>query len=495
MKWMYAFAGVACALLGLATHASAITFSYTGSLTQVAALDPENPFPIEPDFGTPFSGTYTFNGTAADGIPADPATGSYISNGAPYQLTFSVAGRSFTYGGVALGVTNGDSSIGFGSDEYLFGFTQAGAPTPMISARITDPTGTMFGNDHLPLTPVPLPAPEFTFFMFSDIVDGNQVELEGVLTSLTCREGCATAVPQPLTVTLLAAGLGVLALRHIRTIRRRDEMTLRAITTRSSLLAALLIVGLASSAHAVDGVVLIDQNRALAGGVTPGDAPGFPISINTPGIYKLGSNLVVPNENTTAIMVNVDNVTIDLNGFAILGPNVCFADGTHVAQPCTRPGTGYGIDAGTGNPALVNNTRVSNGTIDGVGFIGVFANVNARIERMNISNSGSSGIYTFGGVIIDTLVRGNGDTGIVTTGAVITGTRSVFNRGYGIQTGNASILSGNVVQTNLSYGLVLTANTRYVDNVVGDNNGGSGNPQISGGTQAGVNTCGTTACP
>ena len=258
----------------------------------------------------------------------------------------------------------------------------------------------------------------------------------------------------------------------------------------------LLVLAAAPTAvQAVDGVTLIDQNRALAGGVTPGDAPGFPVTINLPGIYKLGSNLVVPNENTTAIQVNVNNVSIDLNGFAILGPNVCATDGTHVADPCTRPGTGYGIDAGSGTPLLVNNTRVSNGTIDGVGYIGIFANVNARVERMNVSNNGSFGIYTFGGVILDTLVRANGDTGIVTTGAVINGSRSIFNRGYGIVTQSASILTGNIVSTNLLHGLVLTGNTRYTDNVIENNNGGSANPQISGGTAAGVNTCGTAACP
>ena len=169
------------------------------------------------------------------------------------------------------------------------------------------------GNDHLPLTPVPLPDPVWTWFMFSDIVDDNQVEFEGRLTSLTCTAGCApTAVPEPLTMTLLGAGLGVLAWRHIRS-RRRDLMTVtvRSTIARSLMLTALLIVGAAPTAHAVDGVVLIDQNRALAGGVTPGDAPGFPVVINTPGIYKLASNLVVPNENTTAIQINVDNVTID----------------------------------------------------------------------------------------------------------------------------------------------------------------------------------------
>ena len=41
------------------------------------------------------------------------------------------------------------------------------------------------------------------------------------------------------------------------------------------LLAAGLIIAGTASVGAVDGVILIDQNRALAGGITPGDAPGF----------------------------------------------------------------------------------------------------------------------------------------------------------------------------------------------------------------------------
>ncbi len=42
-----------------------------------------------------------------------------------------------------------------------------------------------------------------------------------------------------------------------------------------------------SPAGAVDGVVLIDQNRALAGNVTPGDTPGFPVTISLSGSYRL----------------------------------------------------------------------------------------------------------------------------------------------------------------------------------------------------------------
>jgi hypothetical protein len=249
------------------------------------------------------------------------------------------------------------------------------------------------------------------------------------------------------------------------------------------------------TANAVDGVLLINQSNAIAGNVTPGDTAGFPVSINLPGIYKLSSNLVVPNENTTAIQINVNNVTIDLNGFAILGPNVCATDGFSVAQPCTKPGNGMGIDGGTLVPFNVENTRVMNGTIDGMGNIGIFANVNARVEKMNVSSNGSYGIYTFGGVILDTLVRGNGNTGITTTGAIIRDSRSIFNRGYGMQTTTFSVISGSVVATNMSYGLVMSSNTRYVDNLIDNNNGGIANPQIAGGTHTGDNTCGGAPCP
>src|SRR5438477_1054895 len=76
-------------------------------------------------------------------------------------------------------------------------------------------------------------------------------------------------------------------------------------------------------AFAVDGVLLIDQNRALAGNVTPGDTPGFPVTISQSGSYRLSGSLTVPDMNTTAIQITADNVTLDLNGFSIIGPVAC----------------------------------------------------------------------------------------------------------------------------------------------------------------------------
>ena len=78
-----------------------------------------------------------------------------------------------------------------------------------------------------------------------------------------------------------------------------------------------------TSLFAVDGIVLIDQSHALAGGITPGDAAGFPVTISQPGSYRLSGNLIVPDMNTTAIVITADGVTLDLNGFSIMGPVVC----------------------------------------------------------------------------------------------------------------------------------------------------------------------------
>jgi hypothetical protein len=73
-----------------------------------------------------------------------------------------------------------------------------------------------------------------------------------------------------------------------------------------------------SPAFAVDGVILIDQNKALAGNVSPGDAPGFPVSIRRPGSYRLAGNLTVPS-GLNGIEITESNVTVDLNGFSLLG--------------------------------------------------------------------------------------------------------------------------------------------------------------------------------
>ncbi|HZO55191.1 MAG TPA: hypothetical protein VFB63_20955 [Bryobacteraceae bacterium] len=117
----------------------------------------------------------------------------------------------------------------------------------------------------------------------------------------------------------------------------------------------LLFAGLATSVFAVDGVVLIDQNRALAGNVTPGDTPGFPVTLSQPGSYRLSGNLSVPS-GQNAILIAAQNITIDLNGFSITTP--------------VQLQIGGAIGIVSNGIALPNNIKIHNGTIEG--FIGPF---------------------------------------------------------------------------------------------------------------------------
>ncbi len=82
----------------------------------------------------------------------------------------------------------------------------------------------------------------------------------------------------------------------------------------------LLLLAVAHPAFASDGVSEINQTGATQTGCFSGDTTGFPVTITTPGSYRLTSRIVLPNENTDGIVVSTSSVTLDLNGFEIGGP-------------------------------------------------------------------------------------------------------------------------------------------------------------------------------
>src|ERR1051325_5660507 len=145
-----------------------------------------------------------------------------------------------------------------------------------------------------------------------------------------------------------------------------------------------ILTCVAVPAYAVDGVVLISQATSLHGNVTPGDLPGFPVTISVPGSYKLSSNLTVPDVDTTAIEVTATNTTIDLNGCSIIGPTVC----TGVPATCSSSGNGIGISA-----ISKFGIKVFNGNIQGMGGFGILASIlDSLVERVNASSNGKEGI-------------------------------------------------------------------------------------------------------
>lgn len=259
---------------------------------------------------------------------------------------------------------------------------------------------------------------------------------------------------------------------------------------------ALLLLWAAPSVYAVDGVVLIDQTRALAGGVTPGDTPGFPVTITQRGSYRLSGNLNVPDGNTTAIDVRADFVTIDLNGFSIIGPADCSGVGT-----CKGFGNGHGIvagDIGSTPPRIYFNITIRNGTIQGMGYDGIFLFGDALvIENMTLRSNAGNGAQIYrsgpsiaqGGVIVrHNNMHLNGFAGIDVEMGLVTENTISQNR-YGIRIPHG-LIRQNVVTYN-SIGLQFFGTAAYGDNAFW------GNQQHvePGGVNLGRNACDAALCP
>ena len=256
------------------------------------------------------------------------------------------------------------------------------------------------------------------------------------------------------------------------------------------LLTLTILQGLAGMAQAVDGVFLIDQARALAGGITPGDAPGFPVTISQPGSYRLMGNLTVPDQNTSGIVITANDVTVDLNGFAIIGPNVC--TGVPVTS-CSNIGTGIGIQGDDRDRITVKDGKVA-----GMGSNGILLGASARVEKIQAEMNGCQGILVRShGFVSGNTVSRNG--GAFCGGIVIDGTGMAINnivygnQFRGMDIGNSTeggVVVGNLIRSNGEVGLVIRGDGGYSNNVIIGNNSA-----VSGGHQMGSNVCNGALCP
>jgi hypothetical protein len=243
-----------------------------------------------------------------------------------------------------------------------------------------------------------------------------------------------------------------------------------------ALFAALALVEVSPAAAAgangssSPGVINIDQAKAEAGGVTANDTPGFPVTISQSGTYRLTSNLVVGNPNTTVIEVTADNVTLDLNGYAILGATSCSGEPT----VCYPVGSGDGVRFTPANRKA--NLAISNGTIRGMGGGGI-----------NVHTASS-------GFLVDNVrVVSNGGWGMVLNGANVTNSVVMRNGVHGIGA-HSSLISGNTIVANGGAGLFLVRSGFGGNSLVGNNAGGM---QLSLTESAPVapNFCNVALCP
>ena len=214
----------------------------------------------------------------------------------------------------------------------------------------------------------------------------------------------------------------------------------------------LLQLSLASLALAVSGSsafaqATIDQNKALAGNITPGDAPGFPISINHPGHYKLTGNLQVPL-GVDGIVINSPGVTLDLNGFSVIAPGYCTLQPNPEMVMCSGGAASRGITGYGG-------TVLRNGFVRGFNTAGVELNANSSkgniVQGVHVSHISGRAMVLDEGIVIDSHVEWS-VRGIKVIEGIVRGTRvarvgSEFDSEPAIK---ASLIENSAVHSSLA---------------------------------------------
>jgi hypothetical protein len=244
-------------------------------------------------------------------------------------------------------------------------------------------------------------------------------------------------------------------------------------TAMRSTLIPMLLLALAGPAFAVDGVLEINQTCAIQTGCFSGDTPGFPVTISTPGSYRLTSNLrrsiqLGGSQSAHFIEILADDVSVDLAGFLI-------ACATVLGGSCSGSGSGSGVSAAS----TIEGATVKNGSITGMAGNGVTLGDLTRIRNMRITECGGYGVSMRGSsLLIHSTITRNSMSGVRTFA-------------------EASLVIDNVINDNVGFGISGSGGTSYKGNVLRGNNGVS-ETQVNPGsaTEIGGNYCGSdTVCP
>jgi parallel beta-helix repeat protein len=182
----------------------------------------------------------------------------------------------------------------------------------------------------------------------------------------------------------------------------------------------------------------------------------LPYTISASGSYYLTDDLTAGG---TGITVEASNVTIDLMGRELIGPD---------------SGVSYGIYMNG-----CRNVEIRNGTVRNFGSHGVYeANANSskehRLNGVQAMSNGGKGIFLRGsGHLVQNCVAArNGSDGIdVEYGSTLTGNTAYENQGTGIMAGGGCELTGNVIEDNQGNGIYTSSSCTVISNTTSHNQG------------------------
>ncbi len=196
-------------------------------------------------------------------------------------------------------------------------------------------------------------------------------------------------------------------------------------------LATLATLALAATAQAQ--VITIDQAKAMAGNVTPGDTPGFPVTISQPGSYRLMSNLTVADVLAHGILIDANGVTIDLNGFSITGARCVSGGRCHIGNG------GAGIVGG-------RNVSILNGTVTNFADSGIHIAEQVSLVGVRSHRNGRCGAIVNGDSLVrDSALTANAYCGLWISSGVARNNLISRNATFQVHSAGQGLFSGNNV--------------------------------------------------
>lgn len=233
---------------------------------------------------------------------------------------------------------------------------------------------------------------------------------------------------------------------------------------------ALVTAASPAIASAEDGALEISQICATTGGCFAGDSAGFPVTIATPGSYRLTSNVVVPDADTNAILVATNDVTFDLGGYTIAGPVACTGSSGSTLVCTPSAGTGSGVTRST---TSITAVTVRNGSIRGMGSRGVSLGDYTFASALRLNANRVNGIAVGASSIVrDCELTRNGNAALVSgDGSLIARNTATGNGGTSFSTGDGSNVRENTAYDNGGDGILTGFGSLVVGNLSAGNSG------------------------
>lgn len=168
----------------------------------------------------------------------------------------------------------------------------------------------------------------------------------------------------------------------------------------------------------------------------------FPVEITERGSYYLTEELQVTDASTNAIFISSSYVTLDLNGFALVGPGATGNAASGVAVISTENITDITIRNGTVLNWRGDGINIPTGNVTGVLIQNVRAHFNSLGQPASTAFAGIRAGST--GIIEDCILRNNSNNGLIA--------------------GNGMIVRRCVADNNLRNGMVIGSDSQVYEN-------------------------------